>query len=736
MMATLSFSNQEYGFHSIIEIVKWNKKEINQELVRMLVKDFAISPFMATVLARRGMLVKTELPFFLENDISYLHQPFLFKDMELAVNRVLKAKEEGEKALIFGDKDVDGITGTAIIVKALQELEIDTEWQVPLGDQGYGITQKDIHHYYGKHCSLIITIDCGISSHKEVAYANSLGIDTLIFDHHTPGMELPPAYAIIDAKISQQGYPFPYICAATLAYKLYTALAFSQGDYYQQDICLFNAVPLKEAVNIELLCVRNLVPKWTRTITISQELKQNKEELAALLSELPVLVYDAEQQKTLLKTYLGDRVDIYFLDIADNCAEILPEIAGQSLLEIREQTRFSKYYEKKASEIEILYRLYVTMMTKKYSFLTDTSDKVIDLAAIATIADIMPLQGENRIIVKKGIEKLSTKPNFGLNSLMAELKLNDKKLLTQTIGWKLAPVINASGRMGSSETAVRLLLEEDAQQAQKLAKQLVEFNKQRIAQMNSLMKDIKPSAQEKLQKYENFIILLHEAIPQTFTGAVANYLLRQFTVPAIIITRAPENTMNASIRCDAFLNATKLIEDIRYLLIDGGGHRAAAGFSFKEENYEQVLQELERGMHTYLSMNTENLSMSTENNQASTLDIDLEIPEQYFNLEQLKALLADLEPFGEQWPKLNILLQNIELLNFTVIGETGQHVKMILKIASYRVPAIIWNYSSLSITLDELKKASRISFISHIKIDSFNSTEQFTFIVKQLEMHP
>ena len=710
--------------------MEWNKITVNPTLAKSFSEEYNISLPMAMVLIRRGILTKEELPFYLSLHSSYLHQPFLFKDMELAVDRILRAKEEGEHVLVYGDKDVDGITGTTIIVKALQRLGIHVEWQVPMGGHGYSFSKDDIQKFYDRNISLIITIDCGISNHEEVQFANSLGIDVLIFDHHTPGKTIPEAYAVIDARIKEQNYPFKDICAGVLATKLYTALLFSQTSWYQQDICLLNAIPLNNVLNIELICVRNLVQKWNKVITISDQLDYAKEELQSTLDNIPIYVFNEHMQKTLIHKFLGNSFDIFCINMQDDWKKYYPRLATNSLIELKEKKILGIFSVPSMSEIELLFQVYIKIMMKSLPCLSETMNEVFDIAAISTVADIMPLKNENRIVVQKGLEVMKSSPNLGLEHLLRTLKLYHKPIQVQTIGWKISPIINSAGRMEQANIAVQLLLEEDKTKISEYVEQLIELNKQRVSQMDTIKETVYKQAEESLEQYQCFVILYNESIPHPFTGACANAILMKYSVPAIVLTKLDETMMNASIRCDTYMNATKLIEIIRPLLVNGGGHKAAAGFSFTTSNYQQIIQQIQQ--YVPVLMRTEETQDANQ-----PISVDLELPEKYFNVQELKEIVTTLAPFGEQWRPITLLMQKIALVSFNLMGDVSQHLKLILKVATYHIPAIIWNYQKdvTNIDIEVLKQTNTISFISTVRIDEYNGQEQFSLIIKEMECH-
>ncbi|MBQ5877998.1 MAG: DHH family phosphoesterase, partial [Treponema sp.] len=165
---------------------KYIKKNVSIDVVKQLHEKFNLSKLEASILARRNITSSNSLLYYLEDDLRFSHIPFLLKNMEDAVERILAAKEEGEKVLIFGDRDVDGITSTAILYSYFKSQGMDISYRLPVGEDAYGLSIAAIDDFAKNYGSLIITVDCGISNIKEIDYANSLGIDVIVTDHHNP----------------------------------------------------------------------------------------------------------------------------------------------------------------------------------------------------------------------------------------------------------------------------------------------------------------------------------------------------------------------------------------------------------------------------------------------------------------------------------------------------------------------------------------------------------------------
>ena len=160
--------------------MKWIKREIDPVQVRGLSQRYEVDTLTASILVRRNITDPEQIQFYLENDLQLLHNPFLFNDMEDAVDRIITAREEEEKVLVFGDSDADGITSTVLMTEALRDFGLEVFQKVPEGEEPYGLSKSTIDFAKEQGVSLIVTVDCGISNHEEVLYASQEGIDVII----------------------------------------------------------------------------------------------------------------------------------------------------------------------------------------------------------------------------------------------------------------------------------------------------------------------------------------------------------------------------------------------------------------------------------------------------------------------------------------------------------------------------------------------------------------------------
>jgi single-stranded-DNA-specific exonuclease RecJ len=205
-------------------MAEWVKKEVDKKLVKTIAEQYSCDILTAFILARRG-IDDEEIPYFLSSGEDMpLHDPLLLPGMDDTVKRIRQALINKEKVLVFGDRDVDGITGTVLLTDYLQSLGIDVIWRIPIEDEPYGLSMQSVEDFASKNGSLIVTVDCGISSLAEIELAGRLGIDVIVTDHHTPKDILPKALVIVNPKLPYSIYPFPDISGCTVAYKLVCAL--------------------------------------------------------------------------------------------------------------------------------------------------------------------------------------------------------------------------------------------------------------------------------------------------------------------------------------------------------------------------------------------------------------------------------------------------------------------------------------------------------------------------------
>ena len=225
---------------------KWNYEPPTpgrQEAARELAAEVGIHPALGKLLLDRGIATATEARRFFRPQLSELLDPFLFRDMRIAVNRLNAALGRKERILVYGDYDVDGCTAVALVYRFLQRFTTNIDFYIPdRYEEGYGVSHKGVDYAHNTGVGLIIVLDCGIKAVEEIAYAKSLGIDFIICDHHVPDDVLPPAVAILNAKRTDATYPYEHLSGCGVGFKLMQAFAIDNGIPFSQltpllDLC-------------------------------------------------------------------------------------------------------------------------------------------------------------------------------------------------------------------------------------------------------------------------------------------------------------------------------------------------------------------------------------------------------------------------------------------------------------------------------------------------------------------
>ena len=205
---------------------KWECYEVDENKVEDLVKNYHLNEILAKILVNKNLTKKEDIELFMNPTRKDFHDPFLMPDMEITVDRILKAIDNKEKIIIYGDYDADGITSITVLKSFLEERGLEVSSYIPNRlDEGYGLNKEAIKKIYDEGYRLVITVDCGISGIDEIEYANSLGIETLITDHHEPAEMLPNALAVVDAKRKDNKYPFNQLAGVGVVFKLIQAIS-------------------------------------------------------------------------------------------------------------------------------------------------------------------------------------------------------------------------------------------------------------------------------------------------------------------------------------------------------------------------------------------------------------------------------------------------------------------------------------------------------------------------------
>ena len=663
--------------------MNWEKKDIPQEQVKSIASKYGCDLLTASILARRGLVSGNDIKFFLEDDPRYLRNPFELPGMEDAVERILAAKDEGEKILVYGDRDVDGISATAMVTGFLRSLGMDVSARLPSGDEAYGLSIRAVEEFAGAYGTLIITLDCGISNTEEVKRASELGVDVIITDHHNPQEEVPAALAVVNPKLSGSAYAFRDLAGCGVAYKLVSALRFAlKSELYGQPICLLNTRPVNDAWVVEIAKLRNFVVTGTLTETVVPGMvKIGETRLPAFLEGQQILAWDAALQKSTLAKLFGNGVEIYMQDIAPEIGKEIPSAAGKSLVRIKELSRIARYEDKETGELDVFINLFTSFIRQREKLFSAEDAQDLQLACLGTLADIMPLVDENRIIVRQGLQSLMEKPRPGLSDLLFKLELSGRRIGTTDISWLLCPAINAAGRMGNPAKALDLLMEKDPLVRDKLAAEIISMNEERKKLGEEIWQLVEPLAAENIKIFgDKLAVAYGDSIPRGVTGIMANRLTGRFKTPSLVASFG-EKFITASLRSLRGYDLRGLLEPCADLFLDWGGHNFAAGFSITPENWELFLGRLKSAAGEIVLLDEED---------RETLTVDAELPLSYLTPE-IFTLVDRFEPYGERNDALVFLAKNLRISDISLMGKPeAKHVKLLLDTGKHKWPAVYW----------------------------------------------
>ncbi len=431
--------------------INWNIKSQDMLTVRSLSKELSCSDTVSRLLINRGLSSYDSAYDFLNPAPSCIHDPYLLKDMHEAVEIIKNHILKNKKICIYGDYDVDGITSVSSLYLYLKKFTDNVMYFIPdRFSQGYGVNKEAIDRIKKQGCSLIITVDTGISANSEIEYAKSIGFDVVITDHHECQAFYPPADAIVNPKRPDDSYPFPNLAGVGVVYKLMSAI-------------------------------------------------------------------DVSMQ-------------------------------------------------------------------------TDYCDEFIDLVAIGTIADIMPLLDENRYIVKMGMEKTLSSPNKGLKCLI-DMCSSNQPISSSSVGFMIAPRINAAGRMDNAEKAVELFVTDNFEKAGHIAEWLCQLNYERQRIENEIFQEaVQIIEDQDLNSKHSVLVLWKQGWHSGVIGVVASKLKEKYNKPVILFS--VDDVSKGSGRSVAPFNLYEAFEQNKDLLIQFGGHKYAAGVLLENDKIHEFRDRL------------------------------------------------------------------------------------------------------------------------------------------------
>jgi single-stranded-DNA-specific exonuclease len=666
--------------------MKWKIKQAAFDDIKALQDRFALNLVSAKILAGRGVSAPEDAKFYLEGDISFLHNPFLFEDMEMICDRILQAVEDNEKVRVFGDRDVDGITSTSLLVAELRSMGLDTSYTVPMGDDPYGMTMESVKQAIDDGVTLAITVDCGISCIAEIDYAQSHGLDVLVTDHHIAGEGLPPASAIIDPKVQGCGYPFESLAGVGVAAKCIWAIRFAQSRFYRAPLILLHSYPGNGTVVIEAARIDNLIVTGRVTEEVVPGIlpEHNSRLLKFLSSGLPIYVLDKDVELAQLRKAFP-KADIYMAELRTEFEKYLSAVRGRSLFALSQVSRFALYTQV-CSELDTLIGLFCAYVRASTPMLYKDYMSLMDLVAIGTVSDLMPMTDENRILVKSGLKVLETHPRTSMLPFLSMQNLLGKKLSTTDIGWQISPLMNASGRLGRPDVAIEMLLSTDQVTALESAQELNRLNKERQKLGEDAWNRLQGKARKSYEEFGTKMVLVNDTkIARGITGIIATRLLKTFKCPSMVITATDDGRAIGSMRSFAGFNCHDFLSNYADLFDDFGGHAQAGGFSLDPDKVDELCIRISEDMEYMDCPDTE---------PDETLEIDAVLKPEDFN-QQIMKIVERFEPYGEQNGPLIFLIEGARIEGINAMPNSkdpgSAHLRLNLSYGSLQWPGVFWS---------------------------------------------
>ena len=499
--------------------------EPKHDQVAKMQEELGVSFVVAAILVQRGVTDFETAKNFFRPNWAALHDPFLMKDMDKAVTRIQQAIMQKERIMVYGDYDVDGTTSVALVTSYLQQI---TEKVIPyIPDryaEGYGISYQGIDKAKEEKIGLIIALDCGIKAIDKVAYANELGIDFIICDHHLPEVNIPAAIAVLDPKQPDCSYPFDELCGCGIGFKLIQALHEKRGN---------------------------------------------------------------EQEE--LRSYL-------------------------------------------------------------------------DLVATAIAADIVPMVGENRTLCFYGLKQLREAPRLGINGFIEQLK---KPVNLTDLVFKVAPRINAAGRMDHALTATRLLLSQSKGEVKEIASAIEMFNTERRATDERITQEALKQIEERGEENSFSTVVFDDHWHKGVLGIVASRLTETYYRPTVVLTRSDDNYVG-SVRSVKGFNVYRALEDCASHMLQFGGHKYAAGLTLKATELQPFKSAFEAAVSNRI------LPEQKEPVQQYDLAIDINAVD-----HKLYRIIDQMAPFGPKNMRPVFMSKDcLDSGGTRVVGKENDHLRL------------------------------------------------------------
>ena len=587
-------------------IIKADPSDEILHSVTEISERLSISKTLSRLLVNRGYRDVASAKRFLYMESELLCDPFLMKDADRAIARIRTAVEGHERIVIYGDYDVDGVTAVSTLYLYLSSLGADVHYYIPnRAGEGYGVSKGAVELLAAEGTRLIITVDTGITAAEEVAYAKTLGIDTVVTDHHECRAPLPEAVAVLNPHRPDCPYPFKELAGVGVVFKL---------------ICAY------------------------------------------------------EERTT-----------------------------GDSRREC------------------------VARLCHEYA----------DLVAIGTIADVMPIREENRLIVTYGLSRMEKNRRLGLSALMEAIAgqseparsrfKSEPKITSGYIGYTIAPRLNAAGRIRSASIAVELFLAEEYDRARAIADELCEANRERQAEENR----ITVSAFEKIEREHDFerdpiIVLDDDGWHHGIIGIVSSRITERYGLPSILVSfegceRGAHTDADMGKGSGRSVKGMNLVDALLYCegcLVKYGGHELAAGLSVTRGALPAFRERINEYARTRLS----------EEALIPTMEADCYLSLGEISLDLATELRHYLEPYGVSNPLPVFAARSVQIEEIVPVSG-GKHTRLMLKEGDTHITAMYFSHETESL---DLYPGERVDMMFCLDINEWGGRRSVQLIVKDI----
>lgn len=621
-----------------------------------------IDKIIISILQSRGMTQEEEILDFIFPELNSLHSPFLLHGIYEGIGRLKTAILTAEKVAVFGDSDLDGITSLTLIHSVLCKAGCIPLIRYPKAKESYGLTCDIIDEFIKEKITLVITVDSGIRDTEEINYGRENGIDFIVTDHHEPDTILPDAI-IINPKQHKCLYPFKELAGVGVAFKFVQAFLYSYTSGFNRYFILV----YKEGLSYTLAFVKNGV--------IEREVSADKDSIVELLTSgitpadyIVLLNSESLTLASIIKSMHNGIVITDFKKIAESVSDKNFENNKTMLDILSREFRINAYNSK--SEFKLYLKLFIELQLRSSSKIMAVLQEYVVLVTIGTIADIMPLHGENRQLVKYGLSMINNgRGHRGILSLTGKNKATSKY-----ISWNIAPLLNAPGRMGESGMTVDFFLEDSADRTAEIVNSIQKINEDRKKMVNDIIEKISEDYSRAIIN-DNIFFYMHEEIIDGLAGLIANRIADDIKKPVIIATGSDKNgIVKGSARSSGNFDFFKYTAGASHLFERVGGHAQAFGFTAEIGRINQIASVI-------------NNAISDDFIPEMTIHVDSVIEINDISSNFIKSIFI-LEPFGKSNEEPVFAVKNVKIESFNTFGSSGAHGKYQL---NGNIQAIGWN---------------------------------------------